>query len=86
MQKGDIEGLMDALGYREIRSREILEAEKLVNKIRKEANLTVEESRLLTVKMTHSNYEFANLPKPIMKKLREACKRLNITYKGVSVE
>lgn len=64
------------------RELDILEAERLVAMIRKEAKLTLKESRFLTVKLDSPVYDFNELPTELMQKLREACRKLNITYKG----
>lgn len=64
------------------RELDILEAERLVNMIRREAKLTAEESRFLTVKLNSPVYDFNSMPTALMEKLRQACKKLNITYKG----
>ena len=67
------------MNHREI---DILQAERLVAMIRKEANLTSKESRYLTVKLDSPVYDFNELPADLLAKLRESCRRLNITYKG----
>lgn len=64
------------------RELDILEAERLVMMIRKEAKLTPSESKLLTNKLESPVFDFNKLPPVIMEKLRLACKRLNLTYKG----
>lgn len=64
------------------RELEKMEAERLVATIRKEAKLTAKESRYLTVKLNSPVYDFNTLPPELMKKLRQACKRLNLTHKG----
>lgn len=64
------------------RELDVLEAERLVAMIRKEAKLTPEESRFLTVKLNSPTYDFTSMPTALLTKLREACKRLNIIYKG----
>ena len=61
------------------REKEKLEATKLINKIRKDAGLTVKESRLLTTKMDLPKFELINLPETILTKLRDSAKRQGIT-------
>ena len=63
------------------RQAEILEAKSLIRKIRKEANLTKEESRILSSKLCQRGYDFTKLDEGIMTKLREACKRLDLTVR-----
>lgn len=67
------------------REIDIIYAEKLVAMIRKEAKLTPKESKYLTNKLESPVYDFNKLPPALLNRLREACGRLKITYKGVRI-
>lgn len=61
------------------REIEKLEARKLLNLIRKEAGLTINESRLLNRKMELPKFDLSMLPDSILSKLRESAKKQGIT-------
>lgn len=60
-------------------------AKQLVTLIRQEANLTKAESTYLSKRLSTKNYNFNNLPKGILDKLKESAKKQGLEYNGVTL-